>query len=83
MDYLLKELAPGIDPLGPENKLVFSAGVITGIPSAGSGRSGVGPITRFDVEEFPVRFAGGFSGTAPNIVHPTAMVITARAAKST
>jgi aldehyde:ferredoxin oxidoreductase len=40
--YLLKELAPGIDPLGPDNKLVFSAGVITGIPTAGSGRSGVG-----------------------------------------
>ncbi len=40
--YLLKELAPGIDPLGPENKLVFTAGVITGLPAAGCGRSGVG-----------------------------------------
>ena len=40
--YLLKELEPGIDPLGPDNKLVFSSGVITGIPTAGSGRSGVG-----------------------------------------
>jgi len=40
--YLLKELKPGIDPLGPDNKLIFSAGVITGIPCAGSGRSGVG-----------------------------------------
>ena len=40
--YLLKELQPGIDPLGPDNKLIFSAGVITGIPCAGSGRSGVG-----------------------------------------
>ena len=40
--YLLKELKPGIDPLGPENKLIFSAGVITGIPCAGGGRSGVG-----------------------------------------
>ncbi len=40
--YLLKELKPGIDPLGPENKLIFSAGVITGAPYGGSGRSGVG-----------------------------------------
>ncbi len=40
--YLLKELKPGIDPLGPDNKLIFSAGVITGIPCAGSGRGGVG-----------------------------------------
>jgi len=40
--YLLKELKPGIDPLGPDNKLIFSAGVITGIPCAGCGRSGVG-----------------------------------------
>ena len=40
--YLLKELKPGIDPLGPDNKLIFSSGVITGIPSAGCGRNGVG-----------------------------------------
>jgi aldehyde:ferredoxin oxidoreductase len=40
--YLLKELKPGIDPLGPENKLIFSAGVITGIPCGGCGRSAVG-----------------------------------------
>jgi len=40
--YLLKELKPGIDPLGPDNKLIFSSGVITGIPAAGTGRNGVG-----------------------------------------
>ena len=40
--YLLKELKPGIDPLGQDNKLIFSSGVIAGIPCAGSGRSGVG-----------------------------------------
>ncbi len=40
--YLLKELEPGIDPLGPDNKLIFSSGVITGVPAAGSGRNGVG-----------------------------------------
>jgi aldehyde:ferredoxin oxidoreductase len=41
-NYLLRELAPGVDPLGPENKLIFATGVVTGAPLAGSGRSGVG-----------------------------------------
>ena len=40
--YLLKELKPGIDPLGPDNKLIFTSGVITGAAYGGSGRSGVG-----------------------------------------
>ena len=40
--YLLKELEPGIDPLGPQNKLVFAAGPVTGVPLAGSGRHCVG-----------------------------------------
>jgi aldehyde:ferredoxin oxidoreductase len=40
--YLMKELKPRIDPLGPDNKLIFSSGVITGIPSAGTGRSAAG-----------------------------------------
>jgi aldehyde:ferredoxin oxidoreductase len=40
--FLLKELAPGIDPLGSENKLVFAVGPITGIPLPGSGRHCVG-----------------------------------------
>ena len=31
--YLLKELERGIDPLGPENKLIFAASVITGAPA--------------------------------------------------
>ena len=40
--YLLKELKPEVDPLGPENKLVFAAGPVTGTPVAGSGRNSVG-----------------------------------------
>ncbi len=40
--FLLKEIAPGIDPLGPENKLIFAVGPITGIPLPGSGRHCVG-----------------------------------------
>ncbi|MCK5640035.1 MAG: aldehyde ferredoxin oxidoreductase, partial [Gammaproteobacteria bacterium] len=40
--YLLRELKPGIDPLSPENKLIFAAGVVTGAPIGGSGRNSVG-----------------------------------------
>ncbi len=40
--YLLKEMKPGADPLGPDNVLVFAAGPLTGGPFAGSGRNSVG-----------------------------------------
>ena len=40
--FLATEVAPDVDPLSPENKLVFSMGVLTGGPFAGSGRSSVG-----------------------------------------
>ncbi|MBC7234075.1 MAG: aldehyde ferredoxin oxidoreductase family protein [Chloroflexi bacterium] len=45
---LFDELAPGIDPLSPENKLVVAAGVVTGIPFAGNCRyviMGKSPLT--------------------------------------
>jgi aldehyde:ferredoxin oxidoreductase len=40
--YLLRELHKGIDPLGPENKLIFATGIFTGTTIYGSGRSSVG-----------------------------------------
>jgi len=40
--YLLRELNGGVDPLGPQNKLIFAGGPVTGIPIAGSGRNSVG-----------------------------------------
>src|SRR5512142_247358 len=40
--YLLNETRPGIDALGPENKLIFAPGVITGAAVAGCGRNSVG-----------------------------------------
>ena len=41
--YLLwKELGPNIDPLGPENKLIFALGPVTGTALPGSGRHCVG-----------------------------------------
>ena len=30
--YLLKEQKPGVDPLGPENRLIFMSSVISGAP---------------------------------------------------
>jgi aldehyde:ferredoxin oxidoreductase len=40
--YLLNELQPGTDPLGPDNKLIFSVGPLTGYALPGSGRNAVG-----------------------------------------
>jgi len=39
--YLLKELKPKTDPLGPENILVFSGSVISGTPATGLSRFSV------------------------------------------
>jgi aldehyde:ferredoxin oxidoreductase len=36
--YLLKGTSPGVDPLGPENVLVFSLSVVTGAPASGQSR---------------------------------------------
>ncbi|MBC7236367.1 MAG: aldehyde ferredoxin oxidoreductase family protein [Chloroflexi bacterium] len=41
-DVLLKEVPKGADPLGPENKLVFAPGVVTGLAISGATRSAVG-----------------------------------------
>lgn len=40
--YLLQELNAKVDPLSPENKLIFAPGVLTGAPIGGSGRNSVG-----------------------------------------
>jgi aldehyde:ferredoxin oxidoreductase len=40
--YLLREVPPGAEPLGPENRLVFACGPLTGVPLAGSGRNAIG-----------------------------------------
>jgi aldehyde:ferredoxin oxidoreductase len=38
---LFEELKPGVDPLGPENKLVIAPGVMSGIPFSGNSRYAV------------------------------------------
>jgi aldehyde:ferredoxin oxidoreductase len=40
--YLLNELKPRIDPLSPDNILIFACGPVTGAPVSGSGRNSVG-----------------------------------------
>lgn len=40
--YLLKEVPRAADPLGPENRLIFACGPLTGAPLAGSGRNAIG-----------------------------------------
>ncbi|MHB1317734.1 MAG: aldehyde ferredoxin oxidoreductase family protein [Anaerolineae bacterium] len=58
-DVLLKEVPCGADALGPENKLVFAPGVLTGLAISGASRNAVGaksPLTG----GFGVGEAGGF-----------------------
>ena len=46
--FLWKELKPGIDPLSPDNKLIFALGPVSGLHLPGAGRHCVGakaPIT--------------------------------------
>ena len=40
--YLLREVKPGIDPLSPENKLIFALGPLTGLTLGGCARHTVG-----------------------------------------
>ena len=41
-DTLLKEVPAGVEALGPQNKLIFAPGVLTGLALSGVSRNGVG-----------------------------------------
>jgi aldehyde:ferredoxin oxidoreductase len=41
-DTLLREVPAGADPLGPDNKLIFAPGVLTGLALSGASRNAVG-----------------------------------------
>lgn len=59
--YLMKEMKAGVDPLGPENKLIFMSSVISGAPMPGLTRYTVAarsPLTN----AFGEAEAGGFFG---------------------
>ncbi|MHB1161858.1 MAG: aldehyde ferredoxin oxidoreductase family protein, partial [Chloroflexota bacterium] len=38
LNYLLRELKPGVDPLGPDNLLVFAPSILNGTPAPGCSR---------------------------------------------
>ena len=78
--YLLKDLKPEIDPLGPENILVFSLSVLTGAPLSGFSRytiSAKSPLT----EGFAETEAGGFFGPELKFSGYDAVVINGKAPK--
>jgi len=78
--YLLKELPPGTDPLGPDNLLVFATGVVTAAPVGGAGRSAVGaksPLTG----AFGGAEVGGWWGTELTMAGFDAVIVTGRAEK--
>ena len=77
--YLLKEVPAGADPLGPDNRLVFALGPLTGTPLAGSGRNAIGarsPLTGA-LGEADV---GGFWGAELKAAGFDAIVVQGRAA---
>ena len=60
--FLLKELPQGVEPLRPDNKLIFAAGPLSGVAVGGCGRHSVGsksPLTG----GFGEAEAGGYWGT--------------------
>ncbi len=78
--YLLRHMRPGIDPLAPENMLIFASNVISGVPIAG--------MTRFTVAAkspltggFGEAEAGGFWGPELKFSGFDAVVITGKADK--
>lgn len=76
--YLLNEMPAGVDPLGPDNLLVFAGGPITGVPIAGSGRSVVGgksPLT----DGYGEADVGGFFGAEMRRAGFDAIVVKGRA----
>jgi len=78
--YLLRELRPGIDPLGPENVLIFASSVISGVPIAGMTRYTVAaksPLTG----GYGEAEAGGFFGPELKFSGFDALIITGKAAK--
>lgn len=78
--YLLRELKPAIEPLSPENILVFASSVISGAPIAGMVRFTVAaksPLTG----AYGEAEAGGFWGPELKFAGYDAIIFTGRARK--
>ncbi|HEY81726.1 MAG TPA: aldehyde ferredoxin oxidoreductase family protein [Dehalococcoidia bacterium] len=78
--FLLKEVPPRVDPLGPDNKLIFAAGPLTGVPVGGCGRHSVGaksPLTG----AFGEAEAGGYWGAELKMAGFDAVIVEGKAEK--
>ncbi|MFC2024118.1 aldehyde ferredoxin oxidoreductase family protein [Chloroflexota bacterium] len=78
--YLLKELAADVEPFSPDNKLIFAAGVLTGVPVGGCGRHSVGsksPLTG----GFGEAEAGGYWGSELKMAGFDAIIVEGKAEK--
>src|SRR5271157_4001153 len=78
--YLLKYLKPGIDPLSPDNVLVFATSAVTGFPLSGFSRYTVAaksPLTGW----FGEAEAGGYFGPELKFAGYDAVVIFGKAPK--
>ncbi len=76
--YLLKQVPKGADPLGPENVLIFAAGLTTGVPVAGGGRSHMGaksPLTG----GYGEADVGGFFGAELRLAGLDALIVYGKA----
>ena len=78
--YLLKEQKAGVDPLGPENTLIFSTSAVSGTPAPGFSRftvSAKSPLTG----TFGETEAGGWFGPELKFAGFDAIIIKGRAEK--
>lgn len=78
--YLLHEVPESVDPLGPDNVLVFAGGVLTGVSITGSGRNAVGAISPL-TGGFGEAEVGGFFGAEMRRAGYDAIVIKGAARK--
>ncbi|MEM3406314.1 MAG: aldehyde ferredoxin oxidoreductase family protein [Candidatus Aenigmatarchaeota archaeon] len=78
--FLFKELKPKIDPLSPNNKLVFATGILTGVPLPGLSKYSViskSPLTN----SFGEAEAGGFFGPELKFAGFDALIIEGKSEK--
>jgi aldehyde:ferredoxin oxidoreductase len=76
--HLLRDLAPGTDPLGPDNVLILAAGLLTGAPLSTATRFNViarSPLTG----GFGESEAGGYWGPELKMAGFEALIVTGRA----
>jgi aldehyde:ferredoxin oxidoreductase len=78
--YLLKDLPDGVEPLSPDNMLVFATSVLTGLPVCGVSRNSIGaksPVTGGWADSE----VGGYWGAEFKAAGYDAMVVRGRAKK--